>query len=171
MEAFDIIKRRRSVRRYTNEAVEEGKLRRLVEAAVWAPSAGNIQAWDIVIVQREDEVDRIKAVSPGLLGNPKALMALCVNGRKAYEKGGEKGRDVLALMDVAIAAQNICLEATELGLGSCIVKSFNQAAVAELLDLPAEFIPELLISLGYPEEIPNPPRRRAAEEAIIRWLR
>lgn len=171
MEVLDIIRKRRSVRSYADEAIEEEKLRRLVEAAVWAPSAGNIQAWDIVIVQREDEIDRIKAVSPGLLGDPAALVILCVNQRKAYERGGEKARDVLALMDVAIAAQNICLEATELGLGSCIVKSFNQAAVAELLDLSAEFIPELLISLGYPEEMPNPPRRRAAEEAIIRWLR
>jgi len=171
VEVLDIIRKRRSVRSYADEAIEEEKLRRLVEAAVWAPSAGNIQAWDIVIVQREDEIDRIKAVSPGLLGDPAALVILCVNQRKAYERGGEKARDVLALMDVAIAAQNICLEATELGLGSCIVKSFNQAAVAELLDLSAEFIPELLISLGYPEEMPNPPRRRAAEEAIIRWLR
>lgn len=171
MQVFDIIKKRRSVRFYTDEAIEEAKLKKLVEAAIWAPSAGNIHAWNIVIVQRKQDIERIKAVSPGVLGNATALVILCADREKAYDKGGEVGRDVLSIMDIAIAAQNICLEAIELGLGSCIIRSFNQAAVRELLDLPKNIAPELVVSLGYPRSIPNPPSRRTAEDTVIRWIK
>lgn len=170
MEVFDVIKKRRSIRFYTDEAIDEDKLKKLVEAAIWAPSAGNIHAWNIVIVQRKEDIEQLEAVSPGVLGNPTTLMILCADKEKAYGRGGEVGRDVLSRMDIAIAAQNICLEATELGLGSCIIRSFNQNAVAELLDLPENIMPELLVSLGYPMGIPAPPPRRSAEEVIIRWI-
>lgn len=171
MQVFDIIKKRRSIRLYTDEAIDEDKLKKLVEAAIWAPSAGNIQAWNILILQREEEIERVKAVSPGMLGNPKALMILCADRRKAYDKGGEVGRDVLCIMDITTATQNICLEATELGLGSCIIRSFNQDAVSELLDLPKNISPELVVSLGYPGSIPNPPPRRKIEDTVIRWIK
>ncbi len=171
MQVFDIIKKRRSIRFYTDEVIEEDKLKKLVEAAIWSPSAGNIQAWNTAIVQRKEDIERIKAVSPGILGNPTALMILCADKRKAYDKGGEVGRDVLSIMDIAIAAQNICLEATELDLGSCIVRSFNQIGVRELLNLPKNIAPELLVSLGYPRSIPNPPPRRSVEDVMIRWIK
>lgn len=171
MQVFDIIRKRRSVRFYTDEAIEEDKLKKLVEAAIWAPSAGNIHAWNIVIVQQKEDMEQLQAVSPGVLGNPTALMILCADKKKAYGRGGEVGRDVLSRMDIAIAAQNICLEATELGLGSCIIRSFNQNAVAELLDLPENIMPELLVSLGYPRRIPNPPSRRRVEDTVIRWIK
>jgi nitroreductase len=132
---------------------------------------GNIQAWNVVIVQRKEDIELAKTISPGILGNPTALMILCADRRKAYDKGGEVGRDVLSKMDIAIATQNICLEATELGLGSCIIRSFNQDAVRELLDLPKNIVPELVVSLGYPRSIPNPPPRRTAEETVIQWIR
>jgi len=171
MQVFDIIRQRRSVRFYTDEAIDEDKLKKLVEAAIWAPSAGNIHAWNIVIVQRKGDIELVKAISPGLLGNPTALMILCADKRKAYDKGGEVGRDVLSIMDIAVATQNICLEATELGLGSCIVRSFNQNAVTELLDLPENIVPELLVSLGYPRGIPNPPPRRRVEDTVTCWIK
>lgn len=171
MPIFDIIKRRRSVRFYTDEAVEEDKLEKLVEVAIWAPSAGNIHAWSIVIVQSKEDIESLKAVSPGILGNPAALMIICADKGKSYGKGDEVARDILSKMDIAIAVQNICLEATELGLGSCIVRSFNQNAVKELLDLPEMVLPELVVTLGYPRSTPNPPPRRTVAETVTRWIK
>ncbi|MBA7567150.1 Albonoursin synthase [subsurface metagenome] len=171
MQVFDIIKKRRSIRFYTDEAIDEDKLKKLVEAAIWAPSAGNIHAWNIVIVQRREDIERLEAVSPGVLGNPTACMIFCADKEKAYGRGGEVGRDVLSRMDIAIAAQNICLEATDLGLGSCIIRSFNQDAVRALLDLPENIIPELMVTLGYPKSIPHPPPRRTVEDAVVRWIK
>lgn len=171
MQVFDIIKKRRSIRFYTDEAIDEDKLKKLVEAAIWAPSAGNIHAWNIVIVQRKEDIEQLEAVSPGVLGNPTTLMILCADKEKAYGRGGEVGRDVLSRMDIAIAAQNICLEATDLGLGSCIIRSFNQAAVRGLLGLPENIDPELVVSLGYPRSIPQAPPRRKVEDTVIGWIK
>ncbi|MDH5365311.1 MAG: nitroreductase family protein [Dehalococcoidia bacterium] len=170
MQVFDIIKQRRSVRLYTEQAIEEDKLKKLVEAAIWAPSAGNIHAWNLVVVQRKKDIELIKAVSPGMLSNSTALMILCADRKKAYGKGGEEW-EVLSKMDIAIAAQNICLEATELGLGSCIIRLFNPDAVRGLLDLPENMTPELMVSLGYPRSIPQPPSRRTVDDTVIRWIR
>ena len=171
MQVFDIIKQRRSVRLYTEQAIEENKLKKLVEAAIWAPSAGNIHTWNLVVVQRKEDIELIKAVAPGMHGNPTALMILCDDRKKVYGKGGEEERDVLSKMDIAIATQNICLEATELGLGSCIIRLFNRDAVRGLLDLPENMTPELVVSLGYPKSIPKPPPRRTVEDTVIRWIR
>jgi nitroreductase len=170
MQVFDIIKQRRSVRLYTKQAIEEDKLKKLAEAAIWAPSAGNIHAWNLVIVQRRDDIELIKAVSPGIQSSSTALMVLCADREQAYNKGGEEW-EVLSKMDIAIAAQNICLEATELGLGSYIIRLFNQDAVRGLLDLPEHMTPELMVSLGYPKRIPKPPSRRTVDDTVIRWIR
>jgi len=170
MQVFDIIKQRRSVRFYTEQAIDEDKLKKLVEAAIWAPSAGNIHAWNLVVVQRKEDIVLIQAVSPGMVSKPTALMILCADREKAYNKGGEEW-EVLSKMDIAIAAQNICLEATELGLGSYMIRLFNPDAVRGLLDLPENMTPELVVSLGYPRRIPKPPSRRTVEDTVIRWMR
>jgi nitroreductase len=170
MQVFDIIKQRRSVRLYTEQTIEKNKLKKLVEAAIWAPSAGNIHAWNLVVVQRRNDIELIKAVSPGMLSSSTALMILFADREKAYNKGGKEW-EVLSKMDIAIAAQNICLEATELGLGSYIIRLFNQDAVRGLLDIPEKMTPELMVSLGYPKHIPKPPTRRTVDDTVIRWIK
>jgi len=169
MKVLELIKKRRSVRAYKDKDIETDAITKLIEAAIWSPSGSNIHAWSLVILQKEENIRMIKAFSPGLLGDPATLFILCADKKKAYEKGGELGRDVLSLMDIAIAAQNICLEATELGIGSCIIRSFNQKAVNELLKLPETVVPELMVSLGYPLTIPESLHRRGLEEAILYW--
>jgi len=170
VQVLTVIKKRRSVRFFTNEAIEENKLKKLVEAAIWAPSGGNRQPWNVVIVQPKEDIEQIKAVSPGILGNPGALIVLCGDRTKAGDNEEEAGSGI-AIMDIGIAAQNICLEATELGLGSCMVGSFNPKAVTELLDIPDRFVPELVVCLGYPKDIPDAPPRRTVKETVIRWIK
>ncbi len=170
MQVLDTIKQRRAVRFYTDKPIEENKLRQLIEAALWAPTGGNIQAWNAVIVQREKDIELVKAVSPGMLGNANALIILCTDRKKGLEKIGEMA-SVTSLIEIGIIAQNICLEAMELGLGSCMIKSFNQNAVRELFELPEHIIPELVVSLGYPRSVPKPPPRRTIEETVILWIK
>jgi len=176
MQTLDVIKKRRSVRSFTDRAVEENKLEKLVEAAIWAPSGGNRQPWNVVIVQPKEDIEQIRAVSPGILGNPGALIVLCADRTKTGGNEEEAGSGIglykrYQNVDIGIAAQNICLEATELGLGSCMVGSFNQKAVTELLDIPDRFIPELVVSLGYPQNMPDAPPRRTVKETVIRWIK
>jgi nitroreductase len=159
MEVLKAIQERRSIRAFRPDPVPEELLRRLVEAGIWAPSGGNAQTWRFVVVTDPAGIRRIKMLSPGLLGDPPAVIAVCQNLDEAERKGSTLGRDVLTLMDSAMAAQNIMLAAYAEGLGTCPICSFHPAGVQKLLNLPDHIAPQILISLGWPQHIPRPPRR------------
>ena len=165
MEVKKAIFERRSVRVFTDKEVEKEKLNELAKAAIWAPTGGNAQPWVFIIVSQQETLQLIKAVSPGLLGTPPALIAVCANKPGNVEKMGAIG-DILAVMDCSMASQNIMLRAHDLELGTCVIRSFNQRAVQEILKTPAEIVPELLITVGYPNQDPKPPARN---EDVIRW--
>jgi nitroreductase len=206
MEFLDIIKKRRSIRFYTSRSIDEGSVKKLVEAARWAPSGHRIYSRRIVVVQRAEVIDRIKAVSPGLHGNPTALIVLCRDKNRMQEvihnwiPIGKESEDslkmipeghireehirndveLLSVMDVAISAQNICLEATALGIGSCMIGQFDRSAVRGLLDLPENVVPGLLVSLGYPDKsadarfqrsIPKLQMKRSVKDILIAWIK
>ncbi|MCC3145317.1 nitroreductase family protein [Halanaerobium sp. Z-7514] len=163
-ELLNLIKKRRSIRNFRNDKIARDDLAELVEAAIWAPSGGNIQSWRFIIVDDDVLLEKIDAFSPGLSGNPPALIILCYDKNLAYKKGGKFGRDILSRMDISMAAQNIMLLAAEKALASCPVKSFNRGALIELLKLPDKIEPELLISVGYSFVEPPPPKRDKLEE-------
>jgi nitroreductase len=165
MEVKKAIFERRSIRKFVEKDVPSEMLNELLKAGIWAPSAGNIQPWAFFCITDKERIHKIKTVSPGLLGNPGALICICSDQKKAFERAA-KGGYTLALFDCAMAAQNIMLMAFDLGLGSCAVRSFNQAAVRELLEAPEHLEPELIISVGFPAEFPNPPVRRME---VIYW--
>lgn len=170
MELQEAIRLRRSVRSYTGEAVMREELRAVLEAAIWAPSGANIQAWLFVVVRDPRVIRDIKAFSPGLLAPPPALVVACADLERARARGGRLGAEVLTLCDLSMACQNMMLAACSLGLGSCVIRSFNQAAVAKLLGLPAEVRAELLVALGHPAQVPPVPRRRPLE-VVVHWER
>lgn len=166
---LDIIRKRRSIRRHTERPVERKKIELLIEAANYAPSAGNIYPWKLAVVQDRVLLRKIQSVSPGMLGHPTALIALCSDREKAQNKLGSRGRELFCFMDVAHAAQNICLLATDLGIGTCCIMSFNPNAVGTLLEIAQEYTVDYLISLGYPEGAPAVPKKRSLEEAVLSW--
>lgn len=114
-------------------------------------------------------LEKIHAISPGILGEPAAVLVFCIDRSEALRLGGNAGRDLHSVMDIAHAAQNVCLQATELGIGSVCVMSFNHAAAATLLDLPASVTADYVIALGYPEGSAQPRRKRTVEDSIISW--
>jgi len=170
VETFDAIKGRRSVRSYKDEKVPVEKLEKIMDAAIWSPSGSNAQAWKFIVVQNDDDIKDIKTFSPGIFGKPAAIIIVCRDLKRAYEVCGELGRDTLSLMDISMASENIMLAAYNLGIGSCAVRSFGISAVKRLYDLPDHIVPELLITLGYPEETPQPPKRREIGE-VVHWHR
>lgn len=159
----EVIKGRRSVRSFKKEHIPEEHLRMVLEAGVWAPSGGNAQPWEFVVVRDKTVIEKIKLFSPGLYGDPDVVVVLCVNKKRV--KGG-RSEELVALMDIAMAAQNMMLVAYSLGVGSCPIASFNKTAVKELLEIPTHVDPVLVLSLGYPEKWPEPPERRPLEEVV-----
>lgn len=164
---MEAIKGRRSVRSFLGQPVDRKILEQLVEAAIWAPSGGNAQTWHFVVVTNSEQLSRLRTVSPGMLGVPPATIVVCQDQKEAKRKGGPLGA-FLAVVDAAMAAQNILLAAYDAGLGTCVIASFHTDAVARILGLPEEMKPVLLISVGWPERIPSPPPRRTD---VISWER
>ena len=163
MDVMTAIKGRRSVRSFTNQPVDKEMLLKLLEAAVWAPSAGNSQTWRFVIVTEEAMMKKIKMVSPGLLGNPPAVIVIAQDMALSKHKSGQMGPETLTKMDSAMAAQNIMLAAHTMGLGTCAIGSFHPGALAKLLGMPEQIVPHLMVTVGHPAVKPPPPKRLLKE--------
>lgn len=164
---MDVMRKRRSIRKYKKESVSRNLLLQLIEAAIWAPSGSNVQPWYFIILDDTNTVEQVNAFSPGLLGRPPNIILICSDRKKAFEKAGTLGRDELCVMDISMAAQNIMLLAEEIGLSTCPVKSFNKRAISKILNLPDYVSADLIISVGYSDEITSTPQRRSVEEVTF----
>jgi nitroreductase len=164
---LDVMKKRRSTRKYKKENVSKDLLLQLIEAAIWAPSGSNVQPWYFIIVDDANMVEQVNVFSPGLLGGPPSIILICSDRKRAFEKAGTLGRDELCVMDISMAAQNIMLLAEEIGLSTCPVKSFNKRAISKILNLPDYVSADLIISVGYSGKITSAPKRRIVKEVTF----
>ena len=168
MSILETIKARRSIRDYLPTPVSDDILHQLVEAAAWAPSGSNAQLWTFIVVRKRENVHKLKILSPGIIGEPAAMIVICRDQERAKQLGIEGAESVSAWMGDGMAAQNIMLLAYELGIGSCAVRSFHPRVVQILLDLPAWIEPQLIVLLGYPTKGPPIPYKRSLEE-MTHW--
>jgi nitroreductase len=155
MDVFEAIKSRRSVRQFTDEPIGQEELHRLLEAARWAPSGGNQQRWRFVVVTSPAQRELIRKFAPGIFAMPAAFIVICAD----KEPDANQWKEALYLADCSIAAQNIMLAAHEIGIGTCVALSYAKSAISEILDLPENVEPQLVITLGHPAEDPVPPPR------------
>ena len=158
---LEIIRKRRSIRKFKPQKVSIREIEELLEAARWAPSGGNAQSWRFVIVTEKETFEALKMVSPGLFGEPHAMIIMC------FDKDRLQSASKLHYVDLGAALQNILLMAYAKGLGCCPIASFDAEAVAELLSLPSRIQPVLLVVVGYPDENPSPPPRLPLNELIV----
>ena len=166
MEILKAIEQRHSIRSFQEKKVPKEVLIKLADAAQRAPSASNLQAWKFLFVTEDALREKVDFFSPGLSGKPPVILVICSDMEKALKKGGENSKIYGCMMDASMAAENIMLRAAELGLGTCAVKSYNEAAVRKLLKLPHHYRMELLISIGYPQGAPRQRRLRPMEEML-----
>lgn len=157
MDLAQLIRLRQSVRRYSDRAVEPEKLDRLIEAVRLAPSACNAQPWTLLLVDEPTlRTEVAKATfSKGLSFNRFALQApllavLVIEPSPLAVRLGAliKGRQ-FPLIDIGIAAAQLCLHAAELGLGSCMLGWFDEGKIKRLLHIPRRRRIGLVITLGY----------------------
>ena len=155
MDVMEAIKGRRSIRQFTDDPIEKDKLDRLLEAARWAPSGGNLQKWRFVVVTEPSQKQLVRQFAPGIFAMPTAFIVICAE----VETDANEWKQRLYLADCSIAAQNIMLAAYEMGIGTCVALSYAKTAIREILELPEDFEPMLVVTLGYPAEDPEPPPR------------
>lgn len=154
----ELIKRRQSVRRYKDKPVEREKLQQLIEAVQIAPSASNSQPWKLILVDEPELKDNVatatfsKLVSFNKFAPQAPVMAVLVieKPKVITQIGGSVKNREFPLIDIGIAAEHFCLQATELGLGTCMMGWFNEKKIKRLLNIPKKKRIGLVISLGYP---------------------
>ena len=170
---MEIIRGRRSIRKYEDADVNQEDLDIILESVRWAPSWHNTQCWEIVVIRDRSVKTQLQACLPGKL-NPaeKAIvqapivLALC---GKLNRSGCYRGTPITKfgdwfMFDLGLACQNICLAAYQLGLGTVVVGAFDHARAADILSIPAEYELVALIPLGYPARVGKAPSRRAIAE-------
>ncbi len=166
MELDEAIKNRRSVRAFAKKDVPEGMVRALLEAAILAPSAGNLQSRKFLVVRKQDVRDALAAAAHGQDFISEAPVALVVCADASIERRyGERGRELYSILDCAAAIENLMLKAHALGLGTCWVGAFEEEEVARTLNLPANLKPVSIVPIGFPNEKPRAPPRVKIEDA------
>lgn len=175
-----LITQRQSVRKYTDKPVEPEKIRQCIEAAQLAPSACNSQPWTFVVVTEHDLRKKVANETLGPLNTfnkfvlqaPVIIVLVMEKPKLIAEMGGRIKNKEYPLIDIGIAAEHICLQATELGLGSCMLGWFNEKPIQDLLNIPADKTIGLLISLGYaPESYKQRKKIRKSLDELIRFNR
>jgi nitroreductase len=176
MDFMELAAQRQSVRKYSAKPVEDARIARCVEAARVAPSASNGQPWRFIVVDEPSLKNSVAlaTIGPGVTFNRFAsqapvMVVLVIEASTRLNRIGAavKRRDY-PFMDVGIAAEHFCLQAAELGLGTCMIGWFNQRKIRRLLGIPAAKRIGLVISLGYPGEADlTRPKNRKPLEAIL----
>ena len=96
----------------------------------------------------------MKMFSPGMPGTAPCVIAICADLGETEKKGGEFAKKIVPV-DAAFAAQNILLKAHHLGLGTCVVKSYNEKSINRILKLPGEVTVLMLVTVGYYDTYPR----------------
>ena len=149
MELGETLKRRSMCRHFDLTPVEREKLERLTYAASRAPQGGNMPVREFIIIDSPKYMKLLRGVTPSFLANAPAALVICTDLPKALEVMGTQGRDILSLLDAGAAAENIALQAVELGLGVSFVRSATEDAVKRALDIPERYRVDIIIGVGY----------------------
>jgi len=168
MELFEVVRRRRSVRAYQHREVEQDKLHAILECLSAAPSAGNLQAYEIVVVREPEARQALgrAALGQAFVAQAPVVLVVFANPGRSAEHYGRRGSELYAVQDAAIAAAYAQLAATDLGLATCWVGAFRPEPVARLLRAPPGLVPVALVPLGYADEQPSRTDRRALVDLV-----
>ena len=170
MDFHELATKRRSVRRFKSDPVEEEKLIKVLRCALAAPSAGNIQPYEIVVVRRKATRTAIAEAALGqqFLAHAPVVLIFLQDSQRSAATYGSRGTDLYATQDTAIACAYAQLAAADLGLGACWVGAFYPETVARLIAAPRHLVPVALLVLGYTDEQPKATGRRPAEDMVKR---
>jgi nitroreductase len=170
MTFFSLIQSRRSVRIFKDTLIETEKLQKILEACNLAPSAGNLQGYEIYVAtgleQRQALV--IAALGQEFLVQAPVDLVFCANPQRSAVKYGKRGRELYSVQDASIACTYAMLAAQELGLSTVWVGAFQEEPVRQAVGIPPDLIPVAILPIGYAGEDPKPRSRRWLEDLVHR---
>lgn len=167
MTLLDVIKNRRSIREFKPESISEEKVDKLIEALIWAPSAGNLQSRKFYFIFNQEIKKRLAQAALGqdFIAQAPLVVVGCAD-TKIEEKYGQRGSALYSICDVSVSIENMLLIAYNEGLASCWVGAFDEESVSRILNMPVNLRPVAIVPVGFPAEEPSVPSRVSKEEAI-----
>jgi len=168
MDVLEAISSRRSVRSFKTGTVSDDEARTLLEAAHWAPSAGNIQPWEFILVRKPETKRALSeaAFDQSFIEAAPLVVVVCADEQRSIQSYGLRGKNLFCIQDTAAAVQNILLCACSLGLGTCWVGAFEEQKVRRVLRVPDGVRPVALVPMGYPAKAPGAGSRRPLSEVV-----
>jgi len=196
LEVDESIKGRRSIRKYLDKEVPEALVKRVLEAACWAPSAHNAQPWSFVIINNSEtkkrfafamgerwnedlkkngisdiERERMIQMSTRRFSDSPVVILVCLSMKEMHSYADEPrqlAEHLMAIQSVAAAIQNILLAIYAEGLGACwyCAPLFCPETVRGVLGIPEDIEPQALITMGYPNEKPSPAIRKPLKVVV-----
>jgi nitroreductase len=168
MEFSDIVRQRRSIRAYNPEPVKEEQLRSIIEIANLAPSAGNLQAYEIYMVEDQEARKNLARAALGqdFIAQAPLVLVFCAHPRRSSWRYRERGEKLYSVQDATIACTFAMLAAVDQGLGSVWVGAFNQDDVRKIIKAPLEHRPVAILPLGVAAEKPQPSSRRSSSDLV-----
>jgi len=165
-----VIRQRRSIRKYLQKVIEKEKLNDLLKAAMFSPTARGLRPWEFIVVTNNETRQQLSKTTPyaGFATEAPVIIIICYDMTK-----GKRFKE-----DCSICAENIYLEATNQGLGTCFIQIAEgtegsvgepETFVKNLLSIPEQYRVQCLMPIGYPEKQPEPHKDDEFEESRIHY--
>ncbi|MBI9075371.1 MAG: nitroreductase family protein [Desulfatibacillum sp.] len=171
-EMLNLIKERRSVRRYQDKAVEDALLNQVLESVQWSPSWANTQVWEVVVVKNPEAKEKLAATLAK--GNPASkamieapiVLVMCgkTNSSGFYKNVVSTKHGDWLLFDLGIATQSLCLTARSLGLGTVVVGLFDHEQAAQVVNMPEGMELVAMVPMGYIAKDSSAPKRKEIKD-------
>ena len=168
MEFFDALKARRSTRQFTSRPVSADEIMKLLDAAVSAPNACNMQSWHFYVVTDPTVKARLaeeKTLAEWATTAP-VIFVVCTAADKICERFGPIGEELFAIQDTAAAIENILLCAADMGLGGCFMGAFDKEKCRRIVGIKDGHKPVAMVPVGEPANILPPRPRNPLEYAV-----
>ncbi len=166
---FETVRHRHSVRSYQSDLpVEKEKLNAIIETACSAPSAGDLQAYKIIVVSNPEKRQALSAAAheQSFISEAPICLIFCAEPERSAQKYGNRGRELYAIQDTTIAAAYAQLAIVAAGMASTWVGYFDDSKVKDIIELEDGLNPIAMLALGYPAELPEPTTRRRLDEIV-----
>ena len=166
MEFFDVVKSRHSIRAFAETPIDKDKVQAILTAANRAPSAGDLQAYEIYMVTRDQDRSALAraALEQWFIAQAPVVLVFCAHPARSAPRYGERGERLYAIQDATIACSFAMLAATALELATVWVGAFDDDSVRRAISAAAEILPVAILPVGYGAEKPEiTPRRRLSK--------
>ncbi|MBU3896573.1 MAG: nitroreductase family protein [Nanoarchaeota archaeon] len=165
---LEVIKERRTVRKYRKQNISDSDLNKILEAARYAPSAGNQQPWEFVVIRDELNKKRISyaCFDQAWIAEAPVIIVVATNTILSTSKYGHRGDKLYGVQATAAAIENMLIAAESLGIASAWIGAFSERAVSILTACPEHVRPCAVLTFGHSDEKPIVPSRQELKEFV-----